>query len=71
MSIGYTNIRARTFPYITIDSTQIYLIPNSQDQLGNVKILNQKVRYDTVPWHIEYQIYIDGNVYVKKINLSD
>lgn len=71
MSIGWTNIMARTFPNISIDGSQFDLIPNNQDQIGNVKILNQKVRYDTNPWCIEYQLYIDGNIYYKKANLSD
>jgi hypothetical protein len=64
-------ISARIFPYINIDGVQIDLIPNNIDQTVNVKILNMKILYNTLPWQLQLEIYIDGVVYYKKVNLSD
>ena len=49
----------------------LILIPNNIDQIGNVKILNAKILYNTSPWQLQLEIYIDGAVYYKKVNLSD
>ena len=69
--IGLSATNARIFPYINIDGTQIDLIPNYIDQIGNVKILNAKILYNTSPWQLQLEIYIDGTIYYKKVNLSD
>ena len=69
--IGLSAANARIFPYINIDGAQIDLIPNNIDQIGNVKILNAKILYNTSPWKLQLEIYIDGAVYYKKVNLSD
>lgn len=69
--IGLSPITARPFPYINIDGVQIDLIPNNIDETANVKILNTKILYSTLPWQLQLEIYIDGVVYYKKVNLSD
>lgn len=69
--IGLSHITARPFPYINIDGVQIDLIPNNIDETANVKILNAKILYSTLPWQLQLEIYIDGAVYYKKVNLSD
>ena len=69
--IGLSPITARPFPYINIDGVQIDLIPNNIDETANVKILNTKILYSTLPWQLQLEIYIDGAVYYKKVNLSD
>ena len=69
--IGLSAANARIFPYINIEGVQIDLIPNNIDQIGNVKILNAKILYNTSPWQLQLEIYIDGAVYYKKVNLSD
>ena len=69
--IGLSPITARPFPYINIDGVQIDLIPNNIDETVNVKILNTKILYNTLPWQLQLEIYIDGAVYYKKVNLSD
>lgn len=69
--IGLSPITARPFPYINIDGVQIDLIPNNIDETANVKILNTKILYSTLPWQLQLEIYIDGTVYYKKVNLSD
>ena len=69
--IGLSPITARPFPYINIDGVQIDLIPNNIDETANVKILNTKILYSTLPSQLQLEIYIDGAVYYKKVNLSD
>ena len=69
--IGLSPITARPFPYINIDGVQIDLIPNNIDETANVKILNTKILYNTLSWQLRLEIYIDGTVYYKKVNLSD
>ena len=69
--IGLSPITARPFPYINIDGVQIDLIPNNIDETVNVKILNTKILYSTLPWQLQLEIYINGVVYYKKVNLSD
>ena len=69
--VGLSDKNARIFPYVNFDGAQIDLIPNNIDQIGNVKILNAKVIYNVSPWQLQLEIYIDGSIYYKKVNLSD
>lgn len=51
--------------------THFDFIPNNRDTEGNKKITNLYVDYETSPWKLVVEVYIDGRLYKKYFNASE
>lgn len=52
--------------------TRFDLIPNNRFQTdGNCKITNMRVDYTTPIWQLVVEVWIDGVLYTRRINLND
>ena len=52
--------------------TRIELIPNNRFQIdGNCKITDIRVDYTTPIWQLVVEVWIDGVLYTRHINLND
>lgn len=52
------------------DTTMFDLVPNNANSQTNNKITNMYVDYSGTPWKLCIDVYIDGRIYNKTININ-
>ena len=71
--IGYQLLgsnKTKPLPWIKIDNSIFYLMPNNLATSSACRILDINVDWSVSPWKLKYSIYINGVVYTKYLNFD-
>lgn len=61
----------RSIPIIVTSGNDIFNVVCSSADTPNQRITNLSIDYKTTPWRLMVEIYIDGTIYIKYINLTN
>ena len=71
VGITYENLLDDTVPAIVIDDYKFFLVVNNLRNEVRGHIVDFYVDYNTSPWQLKLQVYIDGTIYTRSIPLQD